>query len=1143
MFTDITNRKQAEDALHRLNRQLRAISTCNQVLMQASDEQTLLSQICGIVCEEAGYRMAWVGYLQNDTDRTVRPVAWAGFEEGYLAEARITGADTAHGRGPTGRAIRKGVSACIQDFAADPLAEPWRQSALQRGYRSSTALPLKDENGTPFGALCIYSAQPGTFTLEEMKLLEELAKNLAFGICVLRTRAAQKQSEQELILRERQYRTLLESVPDFIVRYDLDLRLIYVNPAWEKATGLPAAQVLGLAHTDISRVPSPSVDDYTKKLRIAMETGASQAAEFTWVNAHGVKLFLEYVIVPEYDQHGKIAGVLAVGHDITGRKEAEEKIKESESKYMDLYENAPDMYISINAETALIEECNRTFLNTLGYSKKEIIGRPVFEIYHPDCLEKARETFRLFAKTGEVHDQELQLQKKDGSKLDVGLNVTSVQGEDGKLLFSRAILRDITERKRNNAINLARLHLMQFASTRSLDDFLEESLNEAEKITQSQIGFFVFVEDDQVSVTLQNWSTRTKTQFCKAEGKGLHYNISEAGIWVDCIIHAKPVIHNDYASLSHRKGMPEGHAELTRELVVPVLRGAKIKAVVGVGNKPGNYNETDVEAVSILADLTWEIAERKRAEGKMLRSDQRLRLHSEQSPLGFLEWDDHFCAIEWNAACERIFGYTRDEAIGRHAKDLILPVQVHELVDGIYQSLMRQTGGQHSINENVTKDGRIIICEWFNTTLINKDGKAIGVASVCRDITKQKQLEEELARHREHLEEQVKERTAELELARNKAQQYLDIAGVVLVAIDKNRRVALINQKGCEVLQGTSAEIIGKDWFETFIPQNQRQEVIKAFEQLMAGELEPVEYFENPVLTQDGRERLVAWHNVLLRDGQGHITGTLSSGEDITERRRAEKQVIRLNQDLQHRAVALEAVNKELDAFAYTVSHDLRAPLRHIDGFLELLQNETGTALSEQGRHYMDVISQSANKMGLLIDDLLSFSRMGRHAFSFQQVQMGPLVHDVIRELEPDAAGRTIDWRIGDLPSVNGDERMLRIVMTNLISNALKFTRTRPQARIEIGSLKDQESENVIFVRDNGVGFDMAYADKLFGVFQRLHRAEEFEGTGIGLASVSRIISRHGGRTWAQGEPGQGAAFYFTLPRTFQERKDGNTDL
>ncbi|MEJ2662180.1 MAG: ATP-binding protein, partial [Desulfobacteraceae bacterium] len=168
----------------------------------------------------------------------------------------------------------------------------------------------------------------------------------------------------------------------------------------------------------------------------------------------------------------------------------------------------------------------------------------------------------------------------------------------------------------------------------------------------------------------------------------------------------------------------------------------------------------------------------------------------------------------------------------------------------------------------------------------------------------------------------------------------------------------------------------------------------------------------------------------------------------------------------------------------------------------------------------------------LLIDNLLSFSRMGRHAMSFRQVALELLAREVIHELEPDAAGRTIEWRIGDLPAVDGDAAMLQIVLSNLIANALKFTRTRQQARIEIGSLPGQASETVIFVRDNGTGFDMTYVDKLFGVFQRLHRAEEFEGTGIGLATVRRIVARHGGRVWAEGKVDQGATFYFALPRT-----------
>jgi PAS domain S-box-containing protein len=338
---------------------------------------------------------------------------------------------------------------------------------------------------------------------------------------------------------------------------------------------------------------------------------------------------------------------------------------------MDLYENAPDMYASVNARTALIEQCNSTLCGVLGYPKGEMIGRPVFEIYHPDCLEEVQKAFKSFRDTGEVGDKELQLRRKDGSRLDVNLNVSSVHDKDGGILYSRSTLRDITESKRSHAINASRLHLMQFAATHSLGELLEETLNEAEKLTGSVIGFYHFVDDDQESLTLQNWSTRTKAEFCKAEGKGSRYPITEAGVWVDCVYERKAVIHNDYASLPHRKGMPEGHAAVIRELVVPVSRGDKIKAILGVGNKPSDYIEKDVETLSLLADLAWEIAERKRAEAEVERLKNYLANIIDSMPSILVGMDRNEIVTQWNRQAERISGFSATEAVGRPITDLL----------------------------------------------------------------------------------------------------------------------------------------------------------------------------------------------------------------------------------------------------------------------------------------------------------------------------------------------------------------------------------------------------------------------------------------------------------------------------------------
>jgi len=281
----------------------------------------------------------------------------------------------------------------------------------------------------------------------------------------------------------------------------------------------------------------------------------------------------------------------------------------------------------------------------------------------------------------------------------------------------------------------------------------------------------------------------------------------------------------------------------------------------------------------------------------------------------------------------------------------------------------------------------------------------------------------------------------------------------------------------------------------------------------------------------DGTEVVVASRWSLRRDEQERPVAIMETSNDITEHKRREEEIRGLNQELAQRSTELEATNKELEAFAYSVSHDLRAPLRHIAGYAELLQKRASSALDEKSRRYMTTILDSAKRMGNLIDDLLTFSRIGRVETQRTLVNLEQLVKEAVGEVRLETAGRDIAWKITTLPVCYGDRSMLKIVLVNLLSNAIKFTRTRPRAEIEIGCAARTQGEAEVFVRDNGVGFDMKYANKLFGVFQRLHQPDEFEGTGIGLATVQRVIHRHGGKVRAEGVVDQGAIFYFSVSK------------
>jgi PAS domain S-box-containing protein len=382
-----------------------------------------------------------------------------------------------------------------------------------------------------------------------------------------------------------------------------------------------------------------------------------------------------------------------------------------------------------------------------------------------------------------------------------------------------------------------------------------------------------------------------------------------------------------------------------------------------------------------------------------------------------------------------------------------------------------------------------------------------------------RRFERELVQSRDQLEKEVSVRTQQASL--------LNLTHDTIFVRDMSDVITYWNRGAQELYGWTAEDAIGKNsqkLLQTSFPapiDDIRAELLRTGR--WEGELSKKK--------ADGTQLVVSSRWSLRRDEQERPVAVLETNNDITERKRREQEIESLNQELAKRSTELESINKELEAFAYSVSHDLRAPLRHMAGYTELLQKKASSGLDQKSNHYILMMQESAKRMGNLIDDLLAFSRIGRAETQKTVVSLAQLVREALAEVRRDTEGRNIAWKIGALPDFHGDRSMLRLVLVNLISNAIKFTRTRTQPEIEIGCSEGNENELVVFVRDNGVGFDMKYVNKLFGVFQRLHQSDEFEGTGIGLATVQRIIHRHGGKVWAEGAVDSGATFYFSAPR------------
>jgi PAS domain S-box-containing protein len=548
-------------------------------------------------------------------------------------------------------------------------------------------------------------------------------------------------------------------------------------------------------------------------------------------------------------------------------------------------------------------------------------------------------------------------------------------------------------------------------------------------------------------------------------------------------------------------------------------------------------------------------------EGQIARLNEQIQLLDNIHDAVILR-DMEGAIIFWNRGAEEMYGWTQAEALGLKA-EVLLQTQFPQPIEEITAELLLNDRWEGELVKS-RRDGSSAVMSSRWVLLRSAQGEPLAIFQINSDITQRNLAEERqnfLAKASATLASSLDYETTLASVAQLAVPRIADWCTIYLVAEDGSlNQVALAHvdpekikwadeirrryspdpksARGVsQVVRSGRAEFIAEFTDEMMTVYIKDPEVLNILR-----ELELRSSMTVP-LTVHGRT-LGAITFASTGSSRHYTPEDLALGEELARRAaiavdnaRLYRAAQILNEELEERVVdrtaELEAANKELEAFSYSVSHDLRAPLSHVLGFVEQLQEDSVSILTDSSRRYLSHVAGAATQMGTLIDDLLAFSRVGRTELNKLAFEMELLVQAVIADFKQETHDRHITWQIGSLPKVNADRAMLRLVWTNLISNALKYTSTQPHAEIEIGHYLDAK-ESVFFIRDDGVGFDMKYVDKLFGVFQRLHSTAQFEGTGIGLANVGRIVSRHGGRTWAEGSVNVGATFYFSLPNIYE---------
>lgn len=760
----LLNQRSELQSWQRHQRFFKVLVECQQRLLRAPDEQLLFQEICQIIVEDPDYCMAWVGIAEHDQKRRVLPVAWSGTEQGYLQSVQITWDDAPSAQGPTGTAVREGITVTCSDFLSDPIMAPWREAATLRGYRSSLALPLIDEEGQRLGALTVYSPYPKNFDAEIMALFEQLAKALALGLTALRNRQSSTRSRAELERITQQLHYLTASSPS--VLYALSFRngewvTRDVSPNIQRIAGYSVEQAL---HPDwwLFRVHPDDVTEALEGLHHICENGTG-SREYRFLHAQG-----HYIWV--LDELRRVADDQMVGAwtDISTLKASQEALRLSESRYRELFFSNPQPMWVVDRETQGFLDVNTAALTHYGYTREQFLQLNLFDIRPPSEAPRLQQALDS-VQEGLGRAGCMRHRKSTGEEILVDITYHGLQfdGRPALLVLAQDVTR--TELARQALEVQARraealLQLPVLAEQRGEADFIEDVLELAEDLTDSQAAFVHFVHDDQETIELGAWSRRTVQQHCQVVHES-HYSVSQAGIWADALRQSRPVVVNDYTACPTRQGVPEGHTPLLRFLSVPVIEGGKVVLLVGVGNKSSHYEDLDVESVQIIANDLWRIVQRRRAQERVLQLSRAV----EQSPHSVVITDLQGKIQYVNDSFLRTTGYSREEVMGQNPRLLKSGQTPPEVYQAMWQALTRGEIWKGELH-NRRKDGSTYVESAILCPIRQPDGRVTHYVGLKEDISERQQLEAELANHRHRLEELVDIRTAELAEATRRAE-------------------------------------------------------------------------------------------------------------------------------------------------------------------------------------------------------------------------------------------------------------------------------------------------------------------------------------------------------------------------------------